>query len=109
MTEQTQLNVGMRIRALREQRGLSLRALAERCGLSINAISLIERGENSPTVSSLHVLATALGVKITDFFEDPSEHAVVYVKRNQRLRSQGTAWSWRAWESGCVINSLSLF
>ena len=81
-------NVGPRIRTLREQRGLSLRALAERCNLSINAISLIERGENSPTVSSLHMLATALGVKITDFFEDPHEHAVVYVKYDQRLASQ---------------------
>jgi len=82
-------NVGPRIRALREQRGLSLRALAEDCNLSINAISLIERGENSPTVSSLHTLATALGVKITDFFEDPHEHAVVYVKHDRRLATQG--------------------
>jgi transcriptional regulator with XRE-family HTH domain len=82
-------NVGPRIRAIREQRGLSLRALAERCNLSINAISLIERGENSPTVSSLHMLATALEVKITDFFEDSHEHAVVYVKYDQRLASQG--------------------
>jgi transcriptional regulator with XRE-family HTH domain len=82
-------NVGPRIRTLREQRGLSLRALAERCSLSINAISLIERGENSPTVSSLHMLATALGVKITDFFEDSHEHAVVYVRHEQRLATQG--------------------
>ena len=82
-------NVGPRIRTIREQRGLSLRALAERCNLSINALSLIERGENSPTVSSLHMLATALGVKITDFFEDPHEHAVVYVRRDQRLATQG--------------------
>jgi transcriptional regulator with XRE-family HTH domain len=81
-------NVGPRIRTMREQRGLSLRALAERCNLSINAISLIERGENSPTVSSLHMLATALGVKITDFFEDSHEHAVVYVKYDQRLATQ---------------------
>ena len=81
-------NVGPRIRTLREQRGLSLRALAERCNLSINAISLIERGENSPTVSSLHMLATALGVKITNFFEDPHEHAVVYVRYDQRLATQ---------------------
>jgi transcriptional regulator with XRE-family HTH domain len=81
-------NVGPRIRTLREQRGLSLRALAERCNLSINAISLIERGENSPTVSSLHMLATALEVKITDFFEDSHEHAVVYVKYDQRLATQ---------------------
>ena len=70
MIEQAEPNVGQRIRMLRDQRKLSLRALADRCGLSINAISLIERGENSPTVSSLHVLATALGVPITDFFEE---------------------------------------
>jgi transcriptional regulator with XRE-family HTH domain len=89
MIEEFTPNVGPRIRALREQRGFSLRALAERCNLSINAISLIERGENSPTVSSLHMLATALGVKITDFFEDAREHAVVYVRRDQRLATRG--------------------
>lgn len=85
MIEEFTPNVGPRIRAIREQRGFSLRALAERCNLSINAISLIERGENSPTVSSLHLLATALGVKITDFFEDARKHAVVLVRRDQRL------------------------
>lgn len=87
-------NVGSRIRAIREQRKLSLRALAERCNLSVNAISLIERGENSPTVSSLHMLATALEVKITDFFEEPHEKtAVVFVQRDQRLSTQGATCS----------------
>jgi transcriptional regulator with XRE-family HTH domain len=89
MVENIAPNVGPRIRAMREQRGLSLRALAERCGLSINAISLIERGENSPTVSSLHLLATALGVKISDFFEDSHENAVVHVRHDQRLATRG--------------------
>ncbi len=87
--EQIVPNVGPRIRAMREARGLSLRALAERCSLSINAISLIERGENSPTVSSLHLLATALGVKITDFFENPNDYAVVHVRHEQRLATRG--------------------
>ena len=73
------INVGQQIRALREQQGLSLRALAERCGLSMNAISLIERGENSPTVSSLHLLALALNVPITAFFEAKQEQTVVFV------------------------------
>ena len=54
MTAQEIPNVGQRIRTIREAQGHSLRALAERSGLSLNAISLIERGENSPTVSSLH-------------------------------------------------------
>ena len=84
MVEQEKPDVGTRIRALREQRGLSLRALAERCNLSINAISRIERGENSPTVSSLHLLANALGVPITDFFYDAPEKTTVFVKSDHR-------------------------
>ena len=88
-TNETVPNVGPRIRAMREQRQLSLRALADRCNLSANAISLIERGENSPTVSSLHLLAQAFGVSITVFFEDPHEHAVVHVRQDQRLAAQG--------------------
>jgi transcriptional regulator with XRE-family HTH domain len=87
MMAHTEPNVGLRIRRLRERQGLSLRALAGRSGLSINAISLIERGENSPTVSSLHLLATALGVPITDFFEAEHEQVTVHVKPEHRLRS----------------------
>ncbi len=82
------LNVGQRIRAIREQQGLSLRALSERCGLSINTISLIERGENSPTVSSLHLLSTALEVPITVFFEQEQEQTVVHLRPPYRLRSE---------------------
>lgn len=78
-------DVGGRLRAVREARGLSLRGLAERCGLSINTISLIERGANSPTVASLHVLATALGVPITEFFRAASDEKAVHVKRNLRV------------------------
>lgn len=99
MSEQTIPKVGLRLRMLREQRNLSLRALADRCGLSINAISLIERGENSPTVSSLHILATALGVKITEIFEEEHDEAVVFVKRNQRLNTEG---------NGLVMESLGI-
>jgi transcriptional regulator with XRE-family HTH domain len=81
-------NVGSRIRKIRREQRLSLRALSERCGLSANAISLIERGENSPTVSSLHQLATALGVPITDFFQEVSSVNAIHVKRAQGLRIQ---------------------
>lgn len=82
-------DVGARIRALRQERGLTLRALAERCNLSVNAIGLIERGRNSPTVASLQSLATAIGVEITDFFQDSREHATVFVSAHQRLTATG--------------------
>jgi len=78
-------NIGMRIRRFREGRGLTLRALANRCSLSVNAISLIERGKNSPTVSSLHALAGALGVGIVEFFQDSEMHDSVFVLKGRRL------------------------
>jgi transcriptional regulator with XRE-family HTH domain len=80
MTQEIKSTVGQRLRTFRERQGWSLRALAERCGLSINAISRIERGENSPTVSSLQRLANALAVPITDFFMERTRKNAVYVK-----------------------------
>jgi transcriptional regulator with XRE-family HTH domain len=99
MAENTEPYVGLRLRSMREQQGLSLRALGERCGLSINAISQIERGESSPTVSSLHRLATALNVPITDFFQEEARQTTVFVKRDLGLRSQS---------NGVVMESLGI-
>jgi transcriptional regulator with XRE-family HTH domain len=99
MVENNEPNVGLRLRSLRDKQGLSLRALAERSGLSINAISLIERGENSPTVSSLHRLATALNVPVTDFFQEEARQTIVFVKRDQGLCSQS---------DGAVMESLGI-
>ena len=99
MTENTEPKVGFRLRELRDRQGLSLRALAERCGLSINAISQIERGENSPTVSSLHRLSDALNVPITDFFQEETRQTIVFVKRDLGLRSQS---------DGVVMESLGI-
>jgi transcriptional regulator with XRE-family HTH domain len=78
-------DVGGRVRFFREQRGLSLRKLSDLSGVSINAISLIERGENSPTVASLHALAKALSVGITDLFRAAEETRAVFVPRHKRL------------------------
>jgi transcriptional regulator with XRE-family HTH domain len=86
LDQKTESIVGQQIRKLRNQRGLSLRALAELCGLSANAISLMERNENSPNVSSLHQMAIALNVPITDFFYQENEPTTLYVKRDQGVR-----------------------
>ena len=82
------MRVGLRIRELRTRQGLSLRALAALSNLSTNAISLIERGDNSPTVSSLHSLATALAVPITAFFEQQVDGLVIHLKNNSRPASE---------------------
>lgn len=61
-------NVGRKVHEIRKQKQLSLRALAERCDLTANAIGKIERGEVSPTISSLEMLAKALEIHILEFF-----------------------------------------
>jgi transcriptional regulator with XRE-family HTH domain len=81
------VNVGERLRELREARNISMRALATRSGLSANALSMIERGKASPSVSTLYKLADALGVSITSFFGPAAEKKdAVFLKANERAR-----------------------
>jgi DNA-binding NtrC family response regulator len=63
------LEVGRRIRELRHSRPLTLKQLANRTGLSVSLISQIELGKSAASMSTLHKLATALGTKMTYFFE----------------------------------------
>jgi transcriptional regulator with XRE-family HTH domain len=83
--------VGHMIRSLRDKQKLSIRDLADLSGLSVNAISKIERGMTSPTVSSLHQLAVALEVSIADLFRQEIHHVSVFVKAEEAtlLRSEG--------------------
>lgn len=101
--------VGVRIRGLRQRKGLSLRELAEASGMSSNAISLIERGENSPTVASLRRLAKGLGVPIAAFFQDFSERSVSFVKGSQRARSDAGGVLVESLSPGIVNQSLEPF
>lgn len=79
------VDVGGRLRALREERQLSIRALAEASGLAVNTLSLIEHGKTSPSVSTLQLLAIALKVPITAFFEPAAPRSrVIFRKADQQ-------------------------
>ena len=64
--------IAARVRELRAKSGLSLEALAEASGVSRSMISLVERGESSPTAVILEKLATGLGVSLATLFETPA-------------------------------------
>jgi transcriptional regulator with XRE-family HTH domain len=51
---------GKVLRALRAERGLSQEALALEAGIQRNYVSLIERGINQPTITTIFKLASAL-------------------------------------------------
>lgn len=61
--------VGRRLRERRSGQQLTLKQLANRTGLSVSLISQIELGKSAASMSTLHKLSTALGVKMTYFFE----------------------------------------
>jgi transcriptional regulator with XRE-family HTH domain len=85
--EAVSIDVGVRLRQLREERGNSIRELARRSGLSANALSLIERGRTSPSVSTLYKISEALEVPITSFFETPGDRSqIVFRKSTERTR-----------------------
>jgi transcriptional regulator with XRE-family HTH domain len=65
--------IAAQIRALRAAQGLSLDALAGKSGVSRSMISLIERGETSPTAVVLDKLATGLGVTLASLFDAPAD------------------------------------
>jgi transcriptional regulator with XRE-family HTH domain len=54
---------GLVLRELRRERGLSQEALALEADLQRNYISLIERGINQPTITTIFKLAEALQVR----------------------------------------------
>ena len=81
------VNVGVRLRELREARKISMRGLATKSGLSANALSMIERGRTSPSVSTLYKIADALDVPITEFFgPQPVKQDVILIKADERTR-----------------------
>jgi len=100
--ESSSLNerIAQRVRDLRAARGLSLDALAVHCGVSRSMISLIERGESSPTAVVLEKLATGLGVPLASLFEAPQPEAGPV----SRLADQP---QWRDPHSGYVRRNVS--
>jgi transcriptional regulator with XRE-family HTH domain len=77
-----------RLRGLRVERGLTLDGLAERAAVSRSMISLIERGESSPTAAVLDRLAGGLGVTLASLFADEPRTDASPLSR----RADQTAW-----------------
>lgn len=67
------MDIGGRLKAKREERGMSQRDLAGRAGLTNAAISLIEQNKSSPSVASLKRLLDAIPMTMSEFFSEVEE------------------------------------
>src|SRR5437763_1302276 len=96
--------IAERVRELRAARGLSLDALAGTSGVSRSMISLIERGESSPTAVVLEKLAAGLGVMLASLFDAPAGASQAPTGPVSRRADQP---QWRDPASGYVRRNVS--
>ena len=89
-----------RVRRLRADSALSLEALASRCAVSRSMLSLIERGETSPTAVVLEKIATGLGCTLASLFDDVDAPVNPISRPADRT-------SWKDPQSGYVRRNIS--
>jgi XRE family aerobic/anaerobic benzoate catabolism transcriptional regulator len=71
--EELLAQLGVRVRGLRQARGLTVKALAERSGLSARYLVELENGRGNISVGRLHQLVESLGAPLASLFEaEPS-------------------------------------
>ncbi len=83
-TENVSIEVGPRIRALREAMGLSLRDLGERAGVSAPMLSQVERGETSPTLTMAARIAHGLELSLSQLLRLDESEGVTVVRKSDR-------------------------
>ncbi|MDF3345185.1 helix-turn-helix domain-containing protein [Acinetobacter pittii] len=100
--EDINIRIAQQVRELRLLRGYTLDILASRCQVSRSAISLIERGEASPTAVVLEKLANGLGVPLTQLFDSPpnNQSPQPMVRRTQQAE-------WKDPETGYIRRQVS--
>lgn len=64
----TVADIGKRIKDARHARGLTLQKVAEASGLSPSMVSLVERGQASPSIGTLVALCDALSIHVAELF-----------------------------------------
>jgi transcriptional regulator with XRE-family HTH domain len=92
--------IASRVRSLRADLGLTLDALAAKSDVSRSMLSLVERGESSPTAVVLDRIASGLGVSLATLFDDGAAPVSPVSRPADRT-------PWRDPQSGYVRRNIS--
>ena len=89
------MELGKKIRQMRNQKGLTQEELADRCELTKGYISQLENDLNSPSIATLTDILSALGSNLAEFFREEAEEKIVFSK-NEFIEkdSDGVLWNW---------------
>lgn len=66
--EKVRKDFGLRVRALRTERGFSQEDFADECGLHRTYVGAIERGERNVSINNIAKIAAALKVDTANLF-----------------------------------------
>lgn len=89
------MSIGNKIKELRNKVSLTQTELAERCDLTKGYISQIENDLTSPSIATLTDILTALGITLSDFFNDNSDQQIIFKKDDyfQKVRdTESITW-----------------
>jgi transcriptional regulator with XRE-family HTH domain len=81
------MEVGKKIRELRESKSMSIYRLTQITGVSGHHIKGIEEGTRQPTIETLQRLAVALGSSLAEIFNDDMECSYLSEKERQLLKN----------------------
>ncbi len=89
------MELGAKLRDMRQEKNLTQEELADRCELTKGYISQLENDLTSPSIATLRDLLNALGSTLSDFFrEEPEEKIVFPVAEYIEKVSDGMRWNW---------------
>lgn len=80
------MKLGEKIKAIRKRRNYTLKELSEITKLSVGFLSNIERELNSPSISNLQQICTALGINLMEVLEEnKSVEPVVRIEEREEI------------------------
>ncbi|WP_135556597.1 helix-turn-helix domain-containing protein [Paenibacillus cymbidii] len=78
--EHIHIKLGRNLKSIRQTRGYSLDKVAELTGVSKGMLGQIERGETSPTISTIWKIANGLRLSFTSLIEEPPAEVAIIAK-----------------------------
>lgn len=89
------MDIGIKIKRLRQQLNLSQAELADRCELTKGYISQLENDLTSPSISTLCDILSALGTDLSEFFRLEDDERVVFSAEDFiEKQENGMLWKW---------------
>ncbi len=80
------MDIGEKLRQLRQQRGLTQEEMADRCELSKGFISQVERDLTSPSIATLTDMLECLGSSLSSFFKEEKNEKTVFTPQDMFVK-----------------------